>query len=183
MKLSLSDIGYLAAMLDGEGSLIMWTNKRLTPRLVIQVVCSTNLAIVEKVRSILQKAGWRHGITLCNANPVTNAKAAWVVQVRWCDDQKEFIRAVSPEVVGKAEQLRVASAYLERRSSKTKVKPNADDAFLVAYMRKLNARGLSADSVTTARDASFLKSLRIQSELHGDMQSEAEMTSPSLTAE
>ena len=38
----------------------------------------------------------------------------------------------------------------------------------------------SADSVTTARDAGFLRSLKIQSELFSDEESAAEMTAPGL---
>jgi hypothetical protein len=184
MKLSGEELGYLAGMVDGEGSVMLYRNSHdKVIRLVIQVVVSTNLQIVEKVRSLLIKAGYKYGVTHTKENTAKGYRGAWMLQLRRIDDQKRFISEVGPSVSGKAEQLRVASAFLARRNSRRKTKPNVEDDLLVAYMKTLNVRGLSADTVTTARDADFLSSLKIQSELYGDVQSVAEMTTPGLPFE
>jgi len=185
MAISDIEIGYLAAMLDGEGSVILYhgncgKGNPKTARLVIQPVTSTSPLISERVQEILQRAGIEFGVVHTRPNYEKGYRGSWAVQVRRISEQKKYIALIEPHAVQKAEHLRLAGIFLKYRWSHVRGRykrvDRAKDDLLIARMRELNSRGLG--SVTTAPEPVEIP--KIQSELFGDEQSVAEMTTPLL---
>jgi len=181
MEISDKEIGYLAGMLDGEGSVMLYRNSGDgVIRLVIQPVTSTNALISEKVQDILRRANIYFGVVHTKPNIEKGFRGSWAVQIRVIAAQKKYIQLIEPVAVAKAEHLRLAGMFLKGRVHTQRgrhMRPNrAEDELLMARVKELNSRGLG--SVTTVREP--VETQKIQSELFGDEQSAAEMTAPQL---
>lgn len=179
MAITAEETGYLAGMLDGEGSVMLYRNSNDgVARLVIQPVTSTSAKIAEKVQDILTRAGILFGVVYTKPNLEKGFRGSWAVQIRRIAYQKKYIAMIEPYAAAKAEHLRLAGTFLKNRIShirgRHKRTNRAEDELLIVRMKELNSRGLG--SVTTAREP--LEIVKIQSELFGDEQSAAEMSAP-----
>src|ERR1700691_5555929 len=96
MAISDIEIGYLAAMLDGEGSVILYhgncgKGNPKTARLVIQPVTSTSPLISERVQEILQRAGIEFGVVHTRPNYEKGYRGSWGVEGRQnCEEKKNI---------------------------------------------------------------------------------------------
>lgn len=180
MELSGEEKGYLAGILDGEGSFTLYHHGKGGKGVIhlqIQLLTTTNPLILDKCCAILDKRHIHYVISTWEPRDERWNKA-WAIGVNRIDDQKVFISEIGPYIAGKAEQLRVASAWLSRRRSGKKAKYSPVDESLVQEMKALNARGNLRGTVETKRETASNCQQKLWSELHGDMQSTAETTVP-----
>lgn len=181
MKLSDGERGYLAGILDGEGSIMIYRNSSdAVARLVLQVVTTTNIMIFDRVCALLDKAGYQWRQTHWKGCAAKGWNQAWMAHLGRINDQRLFIDEIGPLVFGKAEHIRLASAFLRYRfggqGGKRHVNRDSDD-LIIASLKRLNARGKKLSAVETVREPADFRR-KIQSELFGDEQSTAEMTVP-----
>jgi hypothetical protein len=182
MKLTEAQIGWLAGILDGEGNLQLCLNgQHLRP--VVVVLTNTNPLLIQAVVDLLTKAGLHHRVQNLSKSPRWRKewKPAWSVAVGRIDDMKAFLTMVEPHLVGKKEQAQILLKFLKPRRSRkpypgSGVPTNEYEKLLGLRVKELNSRGASESQTTNTPNAEKLA--KIESELHGDMQSQAEMTWP-----
>jgi len=170
--LSAKDIGYIAGLLDGEGSLNFSTTGGW--RLCISAVSNSNPLIIAKVETILDS--W-------NIFYVTRQthEHFWHVDIKGrVTNKRKFLEIIFDSLAGKKEQARLMLKYMERRrDGRTSFITESDKAIAlrVRQLNRLNRTG----SVTTARESFHeIEEVKIQSELFGDEERSAEMTGPAL---
>ena len=173
-----NEIGYMAALLDGEGSLnyTRLIDKR-TGRVVqgcrvnVSAVSNSNPLIVAKAEVILKS--W--GITFKTRETHPNF---WAVDIKGrIDNKRAFLETVFSSLAGKKEQARLLLQFMERRGEGKFVPITEADRYLLEQVNALNHLN-HLGSVTTARESR--ESVKIQSELHSDVERPAEMTGPAL---
>lgn len=174
-------IGYMAALLDGEGSLnsTRLVDKRAGRvaqgcRINVTAVSNSNPLIVGKAEEILKS--W--GVTFVTRE--THPRF-WAVDIKGnIDNKRKFLTIIYEALAGKKEQARLILQFMERRGAGKWVAISASDRALLQRVSLLN-RSNRLGSVTTAREA-FLQDeeVKIQSELFGDEERSAEMSGPTL---
>lgn len=181
-----TELAYLAGLVDGEGSIGLsyqtakpsWKNKSCNHvRPQVDVVANTNFELIRVVVKLLQGFSLSPRVVSYGTDK-RNArwKAAWKVYLVTLDDKKKFLELIHPYLVGKKAQAEMVMEFLSRRSSHHKVKTTQYERLLAERCQQLNQRGRSSESVETERQTG--DTLKFQSELHGDVQSSAEMTEP-----
>ncbi len=183
MKLTEAQVGWLAGIVDGEGNFQLARNAGHL-RAIVVVLTNTNPLLIETVRDYLLIAGIDCRVSPLSGGPAWQKewKPAWSVQVGKIDSMKSFLQMIHPYLVAKQERAEILMKFLDRRRS---YKPHArgrvwstqEEELLALRMRELNQRG-NLESVTTVRPPR--ENVMIQSELHGDMQSQTEMIWPEL---
>lgn len=172
MNPSAEDIGYIAGVLDGEGSLNFSTTGGW--RTVISAVCNSNPLIISKVESILESWGVSYVTRQTHGH-------FWHVDVKGrVSNKKKFLAIIFNSLAGKKEQARLMMRFMERRSDTRSVSISESDKAIAIRVKQLNRLNRTG-SVTTARE-SFpeIEEVKIQSELFGDEERSAEMTGPTL---
>lgn len=169
---------YLAGIVDGEGTI---TLRRTKGRIVVYAIALTNTngALILHVGRLLKRAGIRTYLSkhACWAGR-KGYKAGWQLLLAGIDNTKAFLNMIRPYLVGKARQADLVLEFLSNRRSGHHVgRKSARDLMIYDMLRDLNARGTSK-SVETVRSEHLAEDVMIQSELYGDVQSEAEMPSP-----
>jgi hypothetical protein len=148
------------------------------------VLNNTNQVLINKVSELLTKEGFNSSI-VCTTNravwhPVW--KRAWRVELQGIDETKKFLEWIRPYLVSKQEQADLVLQFLDRRSTSTKTDTTIEDIALLTRCQELNRRGNDPESVETVRNAGMTPQM-IQSELIGDYERLAEMSSPELTVQ
>jgi hypothetical protein len=176
-----NEVGYMAALLDGEGSLnstrlIDKRSGRVSQgcRINVSAVSNSNPLIVGKAEQILKS--WGIIFVTRETHP-----RFWAVDIRGTiDNKRKFLETVYDSLAGKKEQARLLLAFMKRRGNGKSVRVTESDRALLKRVNVLNHLN-HLGSVTTARE-SFLETeeVKIQSELFGDKESPAEMTGPAL---
>lgn len=175
------EIGYMAALLDGEGSLnytrlLDKRSGRVSQgcRLNVTAVSNSNPLIVGKAEQILTSWGVEHIVRETHPR-------FWAVDIKGTvDNKRKFLKMIYDDLVGKKEQARLMLKFMDRRRGGKRVAVTESDRALlerVTYLNRLNRLG----SVTTAPDPLPLtEEEKIQSELFGDKERPAEMPGPAL---
>ena len=182
MKLTEAQIGWLAGILDGEGNMQLLPNSQhLRP--VVIALTNTNPLLIQAVVDLLTKAELHHRVQNLSNGPSWDNKwkPAWSVAIGRIDDMKAFLTMVEPHLIGKKEQAQILLKFLRPRRSRkpypgSGVPTNEYEKLLGLRMKELNSRGTSESQTTATPNAEKLA--KVESELHGDMQSQAEMTWP-----
>ena|ERR1700678_3830186 len=166
------DIGYMAGILDGEGSLNFSTTGGW--RTVVTAVCNSNPLIISRVESILESWGVSYVTRETHSH-------FWHVDIKGrVSNKKKFLGIIFDSLVGKKEQARLMMKFMERRRDATWCSISEDDKAIAARVKQLN-RSNRTGSVTTARaPLPVVKKAKIQSELFGDKERSAEMSDPAL---
>lgn len=183
MKLTEAELGWLAGIMDGEGTICLSKEKasrrnHLYARCTIHVIANTNPALIARVTALLSKVEIRYsiGTLIGEQKRAKNWKPAWNVKISTIDAMKDFLEMVRPYLVGKAEQADIAVLFLARRfSSHAAWGILESEELLIARCQELNAG--KSESVETARRPSP-NAMMIQSELGSDVESSAETTEP-----
>jgi hypothetical protein len=175
------EIGYMAALLDGEGSLnytrlVDKRSGRVSQgcRLNVTAVSNSNPLIIGRAEQILQS--WDIFFVTRETHP-----RFWAIDIKGnIDNKRKFLRIVYEALAGKKEQARLMLQFMDRRGKGKWVPITESDKALLQRVNLLN-RSNHLGSVTTAREA-FLETeeVKIQSELFGDEKRSAEMTGPTL---
>lgn len=179
---------YLAGLMDGEGTIGLshrvskphWKTKNMDHYQVqLDVITNTNHALILAVAEILKAEGFdaKYASWQPKSKSGTgNCKMGHRMFLLGTGQKRRFLEAISPYLIAKKEQAKLVLEFLSRRSEGRKVKTTEYERLLYARLRELNQRGRTSEPVTTARGA--LDTVKIQSELHGDVQRSAEMTDP-----
>src|ERR1700720_4856631 len=112
------EIGYMAALLDGEGSLnsTRLVDKRVGRvkqgcRLNITAVSNSNPLIVGKAEQILKS--WDISYLTRETHP-----PFWAVDIKGkIDNKRNFLKIVYPALAGKKEQARLMLQFMDRRGA------------------------------------------------------------------
>lgn len=172
------DIGYMAGLLDGEGSLNytrLIDKKRLHVtqgcRINVTAVSNSNPLIVARAAEILRS--WEVGHIVRETHPFF-----WNVDIKGkIDNKRNFLEIIFPALRGKREQAMLLLKFMEPRGSGKYVPITEADRCLLEQVKKLNHLN-RLGSVTTARETG--DGLKIQSELDSDAERPAETTGPTL---
>jgi hypothetical protein len=173
MEFSENDIGYMAAILDGEGSINFSTTGGW--RACVSAVCNSNPLIISRVESILDSWGIQY---------VTRSTHVhfWHVDIKGrCSNKKRFLEIIFNSLSGKKEQARLMIKYMARRGDRRFVRISEMDKAIAIRVKQLNRLNRTG-TVETAREAflELVEEVKIQSELFGDKESPAEMPGPTL---
>jgi hypothetical protein len=174
-------IGYMAALLDGEGSLnytrlVDKRSGRVSQgcRLNVTAVSNSNPLIIGKAEEILK--AWDIFFITRETHP-----RFWAVDIKGnIDNKRKFLKIIYEALAGKKEQARLMLQFMDRRGNGKYVPVTESDRALLQRVSLLNHSN-RLGSVTTAREA-FLETeeVKIQSELFGDKERPAEMPGPTL---
>lgn len=169
MRVKLTDIGWLAGIMDGEGTitLSLGTDRPKGHMHLCVAFSNTSVVVAEKVQRILceLEIDWKT-YTACK---VTGWKAIHQVKVMRIDDVKKLLIILEDHLTCKREQARLMLEFLHERKSGKRKAYTERCIGLANAIRALNRRG----SVETVRGSS--ETMKIQSEQHGDMLNVAEM--------
>ena len=168
-------VGYMAALLDGEGSLnytriIDKRSGRVSQgcRVNVTAVSNSNPLIIGKAEEILK--AWDIQFISRETHP-----RFWAVDIKGkIDNKRKFLEIIYDSLAGKKEQARLMLQFMENRGAGKYVPITESDRALlerVTYLNRLNRLG----SVETAREALPEEEVKIQSELTGDREKPAEM--------
>lgn len=158
--MSKAKFSYLAGILDGEGCITIGAGQKET--------CINYNAIVSVQNTSKKLIDWLQskfgGQVYLSKKATEKTKPAWM----WRLTQKKAIEllllAVLPYLIIKQEQAKVLLSFV-------RLTPEANSELRAVYwqrLRILNARGVSV--TTNMQDTS--PEVKIESELHGDMQSD-----------
>lgn len=177
------ELGWIAGVTDGEGCLSLRISGKHI-RAYVEVLTNSNPLMIEKAASLLSGLNISHKVYSLSNGPKWQVqwKRAWRVVINTTDAMKEFLKLVQPHLVGKSEQARIIQEFLSRRKTRlpypgSRCIDTECERLLMQRCRELNRRG-NSESVTTSTPVFDYESKKIQSGLHGDMQSQAEMTWP-----
>ena len=175
---------YLAGLLDGEGTIGFcsqiakphWKNKNCDHlRLQVDVISNTNEALIIAVVNLLKADGFSPKVSHWQPEGA-KSKQGHRIYLPCIEERRSFLELVHPYLIGKKEQAEIGLEFLSRRSVGKKVKTTEYERLLHERMKVLNQRGHTSEPVTTERPAGDTP--KSQSELHGDVQSAAEMPAP-----
>jgi hypothetical protein len=175
---------YLAGIMDGEGTIGLshrvskphWKTKNMDHYQVqLDVLSNTNELLILAVVSLLRQEGFVP--KLCSWQPRgKNSRRGYRIFLLRTEQKVRFLELIHPYLIGKKEQAELVLSFLSRRGNGKKVKTIEYERLLVVRLTELNQRGRTSKPVTTVRQAGDTP--KSQSELHGDMQSAAEMPAP-----
>jgi len=165
-----SEIGYIAGLLDGEGSIYFTVQTTTNIRACICVVANSNPLIIARAEEILQS--W--GVPFATRETHLHF---WHIDLKGSiSDKKCFLKLIIPYLAGKKEQAKLMLAFLKRRGgTKRQVLLSDNDKSLVSRVKYLNHVN-KLGSVETVRESP--EKVKIQSELTGDSKRVAEMPTP-----
>lgn len=141
------DLSYLAAMIDGEGTVTLERTGRrrkgnsemgLAPKVI---VANTNLAIVGHVVNLFKKLGTNPHVKSSTAR---RHKTCYWVTVQGLTKVKVVLEAVMPYMVGKVSQAQLLLDFINCRGDVPKgLKYGPKEQAILDKIRALNFRGVS----------------------------------------
>jgi hypothetical protein len=163
MRLSGTQIGYLAGIMDGEGTVTFVYHKSRTnvnvihsPVVYICAVANSNPLIIERVASLLDKLSIRYGIH--SPKREWNKKAVkkpYAIHLKGMDSAKKYLKVIREALSAKKEQAELVLEYLERRKEGRRVKSITErDLLIIESVRSLNRNYGTSFSVETKRQPS-----------------------------
>jgi len=190
-QLTETEAAYIAGIIDGEGTIRMTKcysasgDRKLRYRVYVQVAVSTSMEIVEWLVSKLDAS-----MTTLNRKKKSDkhrlAFAVYVSEVKG----EALLRRVLPYLVIKKRQAELFLRYREvqkvcnpaLRWSKSRMPAvRAVRDWYYSEFRKLNAKGPESVTTNTPGMISEDEIMKIESELHGDMQRASGDTAPPTT--
>jgi hypothetical protein len=176
------EIGWLAGVLDGEGSITMSRpGKERASWHAAVFITNTDLRLLQKAQEILFGMGIEearlhlHDRRYSKAETMQN-RPCYRIYVGTCAGMRRLLEAVLPQLTAKREQAILLLEYLSRRQPPARTRANARDHEIGRLLSLMN-RGHEG-AVETERPPG--KSQMSQSELTGDRESAAETTAPVL---
>ena len=123
--------GYLAGLIDGEGSFSLYPTRNKASLNVSLTISNTDLRLLD----------WCKNVTGVGSNIVQKQREGnrrmqylWAVNAR--NDLRVLLPQVIPYLLGKAEQAKVVLSYCEQRASKAEI----DIESFIGVVSKLNKR-------------------------------------------
>ena len=177
------EIGWLAGLIDGEGSITMSRRSDSHAFHVWLAITNTNVPLLERAMDIIRRMGAEKVYLHNNDNRHLKTGAAqkrpcYRIYVGTLPGITTILNVVLPQLTAKRMQAELVLEYSAGRSAAARKRANARDAEIAKTISDLNRGRL--DSVETARAPR--NSEMTQSDLHGDMQRAAETTAPTTGA-
>lgn len=159
MKLTPAEAGYLAGLIDGEGSLTITVSRR--PQLQSNLVINNcNRAIIDYAAALLTKMNVPFSINGRRKPGSTRWKKPWAITVnaRFVH-MTRLLLVLKPYIIGKAEQVELVLAFCRRRTAydyfarskrtaRGTTSYSTDDIATINRLRELNFRGLLEEGET-----------------------------------
>jgi hypothetical protein len=159
--MSKAKFSYLAGIIDGEGCITIGAGQKET--------CINYNAIVSVQNTSKKLIDWLQskfgGQVYLSKKATEKTKPAWMWRITKKKDIEILLLAVLPYLIIKLEQAKTLLSFV-------RLTPEANSELRAVYWQKLrvlNARGVSV--TTNTQEPSQLDGM-IESELHGDMQSD-----------
>jgi LAGLIDADG endonuclease len=155
---------YLAGIIDGEGCITIGAGKKETciNYNALLLVQNTSEKLIDYLQSTFG------GQKYLSKKETSTTRTAWMWRITKKAHIEQILLAVLPYLIIKREQAKILLNYVRlERTAPTELRKQAYEA-----LRKLNSRG---KSVTTNTQDSITIEM-IESELHGDMQSDPVVT-------
>ena len=162
-RLSDLQVGYLAGIMDGEGTITFVYHKSKTnvnvihsPVVFLCAVANSNPLIIESVTSLLRALGIRHKVFTPKKEWNKKAKKRpYAVHVQGMDSAKAYLKVIGELLSGKKEQATLTLEYLERRKEGQRVKEITErDLQIIATVRSMNRNYGANFTVETKRQPS-----------------------------
>jgi hypothetical protein len=192
MKLTQAQFGWLAGVLDGEGTICLFKEKTdrragFYARCVVIAIANTNPVLILRVVNLLRSVGIKCsiGTIVGEQKKVKGWSRAWNVKVSGVEAMKLYLNMIHPFLVGKREQAELAMQFLQRRSAGHAAWGiTEEEELLIACCKHLNSTG-SSESVETIREMSeaiafgkdIVRSVRRRAEADGNDQPEGKFLS------
>ena len=161
MRLSEAQIGYLAGIMDGEGSITFVYHKSRTSRsksavTYVCAVANSNPLIIEAVTSLLDILSVRYKVFSPKREWNKKAKKRpYAVHIQGMDSVKAFLKVIRQDLRGKQVQAELVLEYLERRKEGRRVRFMTDrDLQIIGLVRSLNKNYGALFPVETTREPS-----------------------------
>lgn len=163
MRLSSTQIGYLAGIMDGEGTITFVYHKCKTnvnvlcsPVVFVCPIANSNPLIIERVASLLDKLSIRYEIY--SPKREWNKKAVkrpYAIHLKGMDSSKAYLKVIREHLAGKQQQAEFVLEYLNRRKEGKRVSHITErDLLIIESVRKLNRDYGTRFSVETKRQPS-----------------------------
>jgi len=162
-KLSDLQVGYLAGIMDGEGTITFVYHKSKTnvnvihsPVVFVCAVANSNPLIIKSVTSLLDKLPIRYKVFSPKKewNPKAKKKP-YAVHIQGIDSAKNFLNVIGKHLGGKKEQAKLTLEYLERRKEGQRVKEITErDLQIIKTVRDMNRNYGTELTVETKRQPS-----------------------------
>jgi hypothetical protein len=165
MMLSDLQVGYLAGIMDGEGTITFVYHKCKTnvnvihsPVVFVCAVANSNPEIIKNVTSLLDRLPVRYKVFSPKKEWNKKAKKRpYAVHVQGMDSAKAFLKIIGPHLSGKREQADLTLEYLERRKEGQRVKTITERDLQIIELVRYKNRNYGADfSVETKRQPSII---------------------------
>lgn len=168
---------YLAGIMDGEGTLTVM-RKKYNPAQFAKDIARGKRSVYPKCATYsyyvsitvkntdLRLIRWLQARFGGSYFPDKNRKANWKISYRWQlfgrENQERFLLGILPYVILKEEQAKILLEFIRMRGSPDVERRKG----MYERMMELNRRGESPETNTPNTET-----VKIESELHGDMQS------------
>lgn len=174
-ELTLTDISWLAGIIDGEGSISMFRDKKGKNTVMVNITNSDLLLLnkCKKIVSIILNKEIKIYTKNCYVYQVVKPKKqVYTIEIRHFKNLSSLLRLLLPYLTSKKQKAEMAIVYLDVRMKEIEKYGMNKKASLETNRLFDNCRR----GVTTEREAPFW--VKPQSDLHSNMQSVAEMITP-----
>lgn len=180
----------MAGLYEGDGSFTLMPSvdrksgsiHHIRP---IAIFTNTSVRLLEEVKRCLDSDGVKFVTSRANRSDIS-VKPSWHIRTQYIGDTGRVLRLIRPHMLG--EKIARADLVLEFCDRHGRRSPySSRDIWIMNEVRRLNNQGTKRRfrvySPTTLRLASLSTAEEMtKSGLHGDMQSVAEMTTPTASA-
>lgn len=167
------NLGWLAGILDGEGSIYIST--RLAKQNFGAGISFTNssLPLMEKVEDILRDLGVEVKI---GTDKAAIRRKSYKIYVTTVEGIGITLAALLPQLTSKKRQAVLMLEFVSGRKRSARKRSDGRDFEIANLISAINRGHFeSVETVSNSRESG-----KIQSELHSDMERSAEMTGPAL---
>jgi len=166
------NLGWLAGILDGEGSIYISVKPRQNFGPGISFT-NSSLLLMEKVQDVLSAIGVQVVIGIDKAQ---TRRKSYKIYITTVEGMRTTLVALFPLLTSKKRQATLMLEFLSQRKGSARKRSDGRDFEIAGLISAINRGHFeSVETVSNSRE-----SAKIQSELHSDMESPAEMTGPTL---
>lgn len=151
-SLSDFDLGWLCGIIDGEGTIGLWSrggNRKDNVKAGLRLA-STDKNTIEKFCSILSSLGVTYYITTYKGNKLKNMRNHWSVAIEGYKRILQILPVVKDHLVCKKEQAELVYDFAKRRFNKWHRAPYDEyELVLINIAKEMNRTGYREEGSTT----------------------------------
>lgn len=141
------DLGYLVAMIEGEGALMIQSNGRNKAKIpVIYVTSNTDKGIIDHVTEVLSNAGFKAFVVRTVVDTRERRKPLFTVRIKGITYCYPFLKKIESLVKGKKKAIATLMIhYCERRIPKMGLRNSErrytiEEQQIIAQIKRLNMK-------------------------------------------